>query len=576
MKPKLMLAMLLCGLMAVVVAAEDEPAGQPEGRDAVGGLPFAGKIEVTLVNVNVYVTDKDGRAVTDLTADDFVLTHNGAVRSITNFGLFTDEIYRSFYRPDGAPLGPSTPTPVPGVEDLTKDSFRPVYVVLYFDNENSRTLDRNRLINQFRSFVRENLHPPVQMMVVSYTKKFEVLTPFTSDPGDIYDALREIKMMVGGRTEVDNMRKDILREFSEGQRGARGQVNPQTMGRAHGMMIGFAEEEANRLQFTLGALRDTLTMLSGLPGKKIMVYASNGLPMVAGLDLFYAFANTFQESSTVTESARFNMTRHFNSLVSNANAQDISFYTFGVGGLENPAISSAELGSRQDVMSASLGQQNYLDSLRFMADSTGGIATLNTNDFTVGLDKVAQDFFTYYSVGFPLQQSGLDKIHKITIEIPEHPDYRVRYRRRFVEKSLESRVQDTVVTGLMFPLEDNPMELMVETGDQAPATETRWMVPFSVSFPLKTVALLPAGDDFVASVNLFIAARNDRGDRSDVVRRDHEIRIAAADVERAQDDRFTISTNLLMESGSHTVAVGLLDPVTRQSSYTTTRVTVRE
>ena len=39
---------------------------------------------------------------------------------------------------------------------------------------------------------------------------------------------------------------------------------------------------------------------------------------------------------------------------------------------------------------------------------------------------------------------------------------------------------------------------------------------------------------------------------------------------------FTITANLLMEQGNYNVAVGLLDPVTRQSSFTTTRVTVRE
>jgi len=348
------------------------------------------------------------------------------------------------------------------------------------------------------------------------------------------------------------------------------------MSRAHGQLIGFAEEEANSLQFTLGALRDTLTMLSGLPGKKMIIYISNGLPMIPGLDLFYAFANSFQESSVVTESSRFNMSRYFDTLVSNANAQDVSLYTFGVGGLENPTLSSAELGSRQDVLSASMGMQNYLDPLRYMADGTGGTATLNTNDFTKGLDRVAQDLFTYYSLGFPLQQSGLDKIHKIKVEIPGHPEYRVRYRQRFVEKSLESRVQDKVVTGLMFPLEDNPMELMIEVGDQAPATETRWMVPFKISFPLRKIALVPTGDEYVANVSLFVAARNDRGDRSDVVRQSHEIRVDAADYDSAQLERYTISTNLLMDAGNHSIAVGLLDPVTRQSSYTTTKVTVRE
>jgi len=573
-KTKWITMILVLCLGASAVLAQDDETTEPAPQEAVGGLPFAGEVDVTVVNVNVYVTNKQGLAVTDLGADDFVLTQDGTPRPISNFGLFTDEVYRSHYEGQQAPTGQPTPTPIPGAEALSRDSFRPVYVVLYFDNANSRSLDRNRLITQMRTFVRETLQPPVQMMVVSYNKSYDVLQTFTDDQREINNALREIKMMTGGRTETDNARKDILRQFSESQRNSRQDVG--SMNRAHGMMIGFAEEEANDLQFTLGALRDTVTMLSGLPGKKVIVYASNGLPMIAGLDLFYAYSNTYQESSAITESARYNMNRHFNSLVSNANAQDISFYTFGVGGLENPTLSSAELGTGQDSMSANLGMQNYLDPLRFMADSTGGAATVNTNDFTLGLEKVGQDFFTYYSLGYTLHQSGLDKVHRIKVELPNHPDYRVRYRRRFVEKSLESRVQDKVVTGLMFPLNDNPMEIMVKIGSQGPAGETRWMVPFNLSFPLRKVALLPTGEDYVGNVTLFLAARNAKGDRSDVVRQSHEVRVKAADYDDAQLRRYTITASLLMEQGSHNVAVGLLDPVTRNASFSTTKVTVKE
>ncbi len=560
---------MVCCLTAATAFAQTE---EPAVEGAVGGLPFTGEVDVTVVSVNAYVTDKKGVVVTDLTADDFILTQDGTTKPITNFGLFTEEIYRSEYRGEGPPA--SQPTSIAEKENLSKESFRPVYVVLYFDNENSRSLDRNRMISQMRTFIREKLHPPVQMMVISYNKSYDVLQPFTSDPREIYDALREVKITTGGRTELDNARKDILRNFSESQRNS--QRDQQQMQRGHGMMIGFAEEEANALQFTLGSLRDTVTMLSGLPGKKIIVYVSNGLPMVAGLDLFYAYANSFQETSAITESARYNMNRQYTSLVSNANAQDISFYTFGVGGLENPGLAGSELGMQQDHMSASIGMQNYLDPLRYMADNTGGTAVLNTNDFSLGLEKVAQDFFTYYSLGYTLHQSGLDKVHRIKVELPNHPEYRLRYRKRFVEKSIESRVQDKVVTGLMFPLEENPMQIMVEIGAQGPAGGTRWMVPIELSFPLRRIALLPTGEDYVGNVTMFIAARNAKGDRSDVVRQNHEIRIKAADYEDSKLHRFTITARLLMEEGSHSVAVGLLDPITRNSSYTTSRVTVRK
>lgn len=569
---RLLFTLVFC-LVAGSVGAQTEETSEPAVEGAVGGLPFAGEIDVTVVSVNVYVTDKKGNAVTDLGADDFVLTQDGTAKKISNFGLFTDEVYRSHYQP-GPTEAEQTPTPLPGMENLSKESFRPVYVVLYFDNDNSRAIDRNRLVTQLRGFIREKLHPPVQMMVISFNKSYDVLQSFTDDPRAVYDALREVKMMTGGREELDNNRKDILRSFAETRRSS--QPDYQAMNRGHNLMLAFAEEETNSLQFTLGSLRDTVTMLSGLPGKKIIVYVSNGLPMIAGLDLFYAYSNTFNDSSAITESARYNLNRYYNSLVSNANAQDITFYTFGLGGLENPGLAGSELGMEQDRLSANIGIQNYLDPLRFIAENTGGAAIVNTNDFNGGLERVAQDFFTYYSLGYTLQQSGLDKVHRIKVEIPDHPDLRIRYRRRFVEKSLESRIQDKVVTGLMFPLDDNPMEIMVEIGDQGPAGETRWMVPFKLSFPIRRVALLPQGDDYVGNVTMFIAARSNKGDRSDVVRQNHEIRVKASDYESAQRERFTITANLLMEAGAHNVAVGLLDPVTRASSFTTTKVTVRD
>ena len=102
------------------------------------------------------------------------------------------------------------------------------------------------------------------------------------------------------------------------------------------------------------------------------------------------------------------------------------------------------------------------------------------------------------------------------------------------------------------------------------------MVPFKLSFPLRRVALLPTGEDYVGNVTLFLAARKTTGDRSDVVRQNHEIRVKAADYDAAQLKRYTISANLLMEEGSHNVAVGILDPVTRNASFTTTKVTVSE
>lgn len=220
-------------------------------------------------------------------------------------------------------------------------------------------------------------------------------------------------------------------------------------------------------------------------------------------------------------------------------------------------------------MAASRGADNYLDSMRYMARGTGGVAVLNTNDISLGLERIKDRLFTYYSLGYALNTSGGDKIHRIKVELPNHPQYKVEYRRRVVEKSHETRTQEKVLTGLMFDLDANPMELRVAVEKPGPATEDRWLVPIHISFDLQTVALLPEGEDFVGRVTLFIAARAKDGERSEMVRQEHEVRVPADLYEMQQKGRFGINLRMLMEEGSYRVSVGMMDQLTRQSSYRT-------
>jgi VWFA-related protein len=55
-------------------------------------LPPSGEtIDVSLVNVDVFVTDRNGQRVTGLTAEDFEIRENGRVQPITNFAEYTSQ-----------------------------------------------------------------------------------------------------------------------------------------------------------------------------------------------------------------------------------------------------------------------------------------------------------------------------------------------------------------------------------------------------------------------------------------------------------------------------------------------------
>jgi VWFA-related protein len=559
------------------IGGAQTPTEEAEPRP-VGGLTFVDELEVTVVNIIAHVTDGKDRPVTDLTREDFRILQDGVEKEITNFQLYTEEVYRSHVS------GPAVPWPTssPSQDAAPLPEPRPVYMVLYVDNENSHPIDRNRVLAQAREFVRANLNPPVEMMVVSYQKSFKILQPFTSDPSEVLGALRELRDYAGGYPEREKTRREIAdgMQVHSQQQASRldGKSNASTWEQSdyYQRTMAFAEEEANDLTFSIDALRATISSIAGLDGKKGIIYISNGLPMVPGLDLFTLFNELFKSDSMVTQINRFDRTSTFNSLVSIANSHDINFYTIGAGGLEMVGMGGAKYAAPLDPGIASVGADNYLDSLRFIADSTGGFAVVETNDFAPGFERIVQDMYTYYSLGYGLNMTGTDRVHRIKVTLPDHRGYRIRYRRRFVEKSVETRVLDKVLTGLMFDLDENPLDVNFEAETPSPTGGGRSIVPFELSFPVRNIALLPDGGDYVGHVTYFIAARDEDGNQSDVVQHQREVRVPATDYEVVQNKRLAIMVNLLMNPGHQSVVVGLLDNLTRQSSYLTTSVTVKE
>ncbi|HSO23138.1 MAG TPA: VWA domain-containing protein [Chondromyces sp.] len=561
--------MAVCAALlgAVTVSQSAEVEDSQDQLQPVGGLTFRDEIELTVVNLVVSVTDGDGNPVTDLTMDDFEVYQDGRLKPITNFQVYTEDVIKQYYA--SAPtLLPDAETPATEVSGFEP---RPVYLVMYVDHYNLNPLDRNRVLSQMERFVRENVKPPVQMMVVSRLQTPQVIQDFTSDSAQVIEELRGMGKLSANRASLERNRGDIVQTMQSRENNPSNLNDPMLV---RSQIKNLIQEETVSLQSSLGALREIITMLSGLEGKKAILYLSNGLPMVPGIDLFETYASTYRDDSAIAEAVSYDQSRLFDSIVAAANAQDVTFYTIDAGGLRAAGVATAEYTDSENMRAASIGRQNYLDTLRFIADGTGGLAIIDTNDVRTRLDRVEQDLYTYYSIGYPLQHSGTDKVHDIKVRLPAHPDYEVRYRRRVVEKSLTTRVQDKVVSSLRLAVDENPMDVQLTRGPAVPASSDRWAVPLKVSFPVSSVALVPESDAFVSRLVLFVAARDSGGGQSEVVQQNHEVRVPADSIERAQEHRFKIEVSLLMKEGSHTVSVGLLDQVTRQSSYQTIKTSV--
>src|SRR6185436_10511244 len=77
-------------LLLLLLGAALPAIAQPKGKAASTPAPaaveqFGESVNVNVVNVDVYVTDKSGQRVNGLTKDDFEITEDGRAVTISNF-----------------------------------------------------------------------------------------------------------------------------------------------------------------------------------------------------------------------------------------------------------------------------------------------------------------------------------------------------------------------------------------------------------------------------------------------------------------------------------------------------------
>ncbi len=554
--------------LAAIVLAQDKPAAQKPPEEQVGGLKFVDATEVTIVNVDVRVTDKDGQPVRGLTADDFEVYQDGKLQPVVNF---------AFYGADGGSGGVAaepTPAPAPvetpaaapaaGAAAPPAPEREPNFVALYIDNENILPFNRNRVLNRVIDWVRESLRAPDRMMVVSYQRSLKIPQPFTSDAEDVVSALRPLKRYTGGRSDVVSSRREIEEFISQNS-------DREGPDRAIDRARAFAREQRNNLNFTVRAIQELVNMMSGLPGNKSIIYVSDGLPMAPGLELFYEIQDRYRDPGAISRSRDFDATLMFRGLVTTASAAGVTLYSIDARGLEADLGIEAENRVSRSTLSASITRTNYQDSLIYVSEQTGGFAIINSNDVTRGLERIRRDLDTYYYLGYRLVPSGEDRFHTIEVKVKGHPDAELTYRQRFIEKSLATRIGERVMTGLAFDLGDNPLGISVESSQPTPASGDRWTLPVEVHIPIANLAMIPEGGDLVGYVMAYYAARDNEGKQSDLQRTEHTVRIPQEQYESAKSQYYAFTASLLLEPGTYRVSVGLRDELTNQAGYATMR-----
>ncbi len=439
-------SILLLGLVFLALgpaASQDRPAkpkpddaasAKPETKDETAeeedASPFGETIFVRVVNVDVFVRDKDGNPVTGLTQDDFELYEDGKPIAITNFYEYKEG---KEVREEEAPAPEKRDRPRsrdevfeshPGLATSDVPEDQRLNLVVYVDQQNITPINRNKLFRYLRQFLNTKLDRDDRVMLVTYNRSLKVVRPFTTDSQLVADATYELEKHTGGRSTQNSDRIDVLKDIDEGR------DCQMSFGRAKL----YAENVFNDLQFTLDGLRTAMDQLAGVPGRKAVLYVSEGLQMRAGEDVFWAIDERFRDgggdsqqgasvgagdcSNAIMESFHYDASRRLTDIANAASANRVTIYTVDAAGLRIGGLRSAEFGSiGLSTNIESIYTRNLQDTLMFLADKTGGRSIVNTNNFLDGLSSIGADFDNFYSLGFQPSHAGTGRRYPLEVKI---------------------------------------------------------------------------------------------------------------------------------------------------------------
>ena len=558
------------GLLSLALISTLAPSAAAQSGEAPAEAPrvFFESLDVALVNVDVYVTDAKGNRVTGLTIDDFEIFEDGRPVEVTNFYAVADG------QPVAPPAGAaaitasegaaSEPRLVPGRLPVPEDQR--LHLVLYLDNQFLRPFNRNRVVRQVREFLRSQVSPQDRVMLVTYDRELHRRHPFTSDMLAISEALDETLTLTGSAASAETERRDVIRRIE--------QSTTQSEAQSHADF--YAKSLHHDVGLSIDALKKLVGSLAGLPGRKALLYISDGIPLTPGEDLFHLVDQRYSgQSIGRLQARRYNARQRFRELTARANANRVTFYTLEAAGLDFHASLSAEHGGSANATGGSnldldvMRDSNNQQALTMMALDTGGLATFNSNNISGALDRMATDFGSYYSLGYQpaLRQEG--RYHKIEVRVKQR-GLKVRHRSGYRDKTAETQVAEGTLAALFYGWEKNSLGVELSAAAGQRQDNGNYLVPLKVRIPLGKVTFIPHETLHRGQLQVSVAVIDEEGRVSSVQQTPIPIDIPEADFAMARQQLFVYEVELLMREGYQEVAVGVRDDFPGETSYVST------
>jgi VWFA-related protein len=400
-----------------------------------------------LVRIDVEVTDKSGKPIKGLRADQFVVTDNGKRQDISSFSYADIESIEAAGAEDAKPIvvpvdndGPNAPS-AEAISDQLRDRR---LIVLFFDITSMQTDDLIRAHDAAQKFVKQQMTKADVVAVVAFSTRITVLANFTNDRATINKAIAQL---------TANSSSDLASPLYAAAENGEYDIQEYT-----GAAFTPDETEFNvfNTDQKLAAVEGLANVLGGIPGRKALVEFTGGI------------TQTGEENRTQLRAA-----------TDAANRADVSIYSIDSRGLfavppggdtTTNAATGTSMFTGASVFHQTDQREDSRDTLATLSTDTGGKAFFDLGDLSEAFPKIQQDNTGYYLIGYRLgadvKRDGRWRAIRVKVSAPgAHIRYREGYYAPRDFQHLEKEDRDQQLADAVNS--DNPvveLPVAVETG----------------------------------------------------------------------------------------------------------------
>jgi VWFA-related protein len=399
------------------------------------------KTKARLVVVDVVITDNKGKPLTGLHKADFAVSEDGTPQTISDFEEHHGTPPAQIKLP---PMPPHVYTNFPLTQ--TADSVN----VLLLDALNTPFRDQSYVHSQMIKYLK-TIPPGTRVGIFTLASRLRMLQGVTSDSSELLAALNSANAnpkssalrASNAESDADQRIIDFMIENSAAPTPktlAQASINPIDAMKEFLADTAAYQTEA-RIGITLQALQQLARYLSGVPGRKNVIWFSGSFPTVI-------FPNTDLPDSLKIATTFQDDLRKTTDLLTTSR---VALYPVAAEGLVPDAVFQADareigekrptLAMRDQVQQMQIGEtdrdlsHHTMDEL---ASDTGGKAFYNTNGLNDALARVVNNGCCYYSLAYiPTNTNFSGEYRRIEVKLL-HEGGALAYRRGYYADDLAS------------------------------------------------------------------------------------------------------------------------------------------